>query len=69
MAIPEPTQDVGQQRSAFRHLRQLRDDLNAQGCALDTLSMGMSTDLEAAIAEGTTIVRIGTAIFGQRNYS
>lgn len=69
MAIPEPTDDVSRQRAAFRRLRLLSDELNQQGLALDTLSMGMSHDLEAAIAEGATIVRVGTAIFGQRNYS
>lgn len=66
MAIPEPTDDVALQRRRFAHLRQLKDDLNARGHRLDTLSMGMSQDLEAAIAEGATIVRIGTALFGAR---
>jgi pyridoxal phosphate enzyme (YggS family) len=66
MAIPEATSDVHVQRERFRLVRRLRDDLNAQGYGLDTLSMGMSDDLEAAIAEGATIVRIGTAIFGAR---
>ena len=66
MAIPEPTDDVALQRRRFAHLRQLKDDLNARGHRLDTLSMGMSQDLEAAIAEGATIVRIGTALFGPR---
>ena len=66
MAIPEPTDDVVLQRTRFAHLRQLRDDLNARGHNLDTLSMGMSQDLEAAIAEGATIVRVGTALFGAR---
>jgi pyridoxal phosphate enzyme (YggS family) len=66
MAIPEPTEDVTLLRSRFALLRQLRDDLNTQGLALDTLSMGMSHDLETAIAEGATIVRVGTAIFGKR---
>lgn len=63
MAIPEPTDDVALQRSRFATLRQLRD---ATGLALDTLSMGMSDDLESAIAEGATIVRVGRAIFGDR---
>lgn len=67
MAIPEPTDDVALQRRRFAHVRQLRDDLNARGHHLDTLSMGMSQDLEAAIAEGATIVRVGTALFGARN--
>lgn len=69
MAIPEPIDDVDRQRAAFRQVRQLRDNLRAQGLDLDTLSMGMSGDLEAAIAEGATIVRVGTAIFGRRNDS
>jgi PLP dependent protein len=66
MAIPEPTGDVGLARRRFAALRQLRDVLNAEGMGLDTLSMGMSHDLEAAILEGATLVRIGTAIFGER---
>lgn len=69
MAIPEPTEDVTQQRAAFRQLRELYDALRAEGLSLDTLSMGMSSDLEAAIAEGATIVRVGTAIFGRRSYA
>ncbi len=68
MAIPEPTDDVALQHQRFRMLAQLRDALNDQGFALDTLSMGMSDDYPAAIAEGSTIVRVGTAIFGQRQY-
>lgn len=67
MAIPEPVADFDAQRLSFRRLRQLLEDLNKQGCALDTLSMGMSADMMAAIAEGATIVRVGSAIFGQRN--
>ncbi|MCK6386632.1 MAG: YggS family pyridoxal phosphate-dependent enzyme [Zoogloea sp.] len=67
MAIPEPTSDVAVQRARFAALRELRDQLNAGGLALDTLSMGMSDDLEAAIAEGSTMVRVGTAIFGSRS--
>lgn len=66
MAIPEPTPDVALQRARFACLRMLRDELNAAGLGLDTLSMGMSDDLEAAIAEGSTMVRVGTAIFGSR---
>ncbi len=66
MAIPEPTPDIGLQRSRFRLLRQLRDEIVSGGVALDTLSMGMSDDLEAAIAEGATLVRVGRAIFGER---
>ena len=66
MAIPEPTPDVALQRARFASLRMLRDELNAAGLGLDTLSMGMSDDHEAAIAEGSTMVRVGTAIFGAR---
>ncbi len=66
MAIPEPSDDEVLVRGRFALLRQLRDRLVAAGLPLDTLSMGMSHDLEAAIAEGATIVRIGTAIFGTR---
>ena len=66
MAIPRPAADLETQRIPFRLLREILDDLNAKGLELDTLSMGMTGDLEAAIAEGTTIVRIGTAIFGPR---
>jgi pyridoxal phosphate enzyme (YggS family) len=66
MAIPEPTADSALQRRRFASLRALLEELNAQGYALDTLSMGMSQDLEAAIMEGATIVRVGTAIFGER---
>jgi PLP dependent protein len=66
MAIPEPVPDLAPQRRRFARLRELRDRLNAEGYALDTLSMGMSGDLEAAIMEGATIVRVGTAIFGER---
>ena len=66
MAIPEPTSDFALQRRRFALLRGLKDRLAARGHALDTLSMGMSDDLEAAIAEGATMVRVGTAIFGPR---
>jgi pyridoxal phosphate enzyme (YggS family) len=66
MAIPEPTDDPVKQHEAFVRLRQLLEQLNAEGFQLDTLSMGMSDDLEAAIAEGATIVRVGSAIFGER---
>ena len=66
MAIPEPTPDVQLQRQRFRMLRELKEELARAGLALDTLSMGMSADLEAAIAEGATMVRVGTAIFGER---
>ena len=66
MAIPRPAEDFETQRIPFRLLREVLDDLNAKGLELDTLSMGMTADLEAAVAEGATIVRIGTAIFGAR---
>jgi PLP dependent protein len=69
MAIPAPSDDVTAQRLPFAQLRKLRDQLNRQGLQLDTLSMGMSHDFAAAIAEGATIVRIGTAIFGDRAYN
>jgi pyridoxal phosphate enzyme (YggS family) len=69
MAIPEPTEDVALQRARFRTLRELFDDARAHGLELDTLSMGMSDDMEAAIAEGATMVRIGTAIFGAREHT
>lgn len=68
MAIPEASEDPAQQRAAFARLRVLFDSLRADGLALDTLSMGMSGDLASAIAEGATIVRIGSAIFGARHY-
>ncbi len=66
MAIPAPTPEVPAQRAAFRQVREQFDALRARGHALDTLSMGMSGDLEAAILEGATIVRVGTAVFGER---
>jgi PLP dependent protein len=66
MAIPEATTSVAEQRRPHRALRELLGALLAQGLALDTLSMGMTGDLEAAVAEGATIVRVGTAIFGRR---
>ena len=69
MAIPEPETDPARQRAAFAQVRALYEQLRAGGLALDTLSMGMSGDLAAAVAEGATIVRIGSAIFGQRNYA
>lgn len=68
MAIPAPVEGLAAQRAPFARLRQLLPELNAQGLELDTLSMGMSQDMEAAILEGATIVRVGTAIFGERNY-
>lgn len=69
MAIPEPETELKLQRAAFAQLRALYEQLKAQGLALDTLSMGMSADLRAAVLEGATIVRVGSAIFGSRNYS
>ncbi len=69
MAIPEPADDTEQQRQPFARLRVLQQLLRALGIETDTLSMGMSADMQAAIAEGATIVRIGTAIFGKRDYA
>ena len=69
MAIPRPRQDIDSQRQPFRALRLLKEEINQQldnSQKLDTLSMGMSGDLEAAILEGATILRIGTDIFGPR---
>lgn len=66
MTIPESTQDTALQRERFAALRRLQEQLVSRGLTLDTLSMGMSDDLESAIAEGATMVRIGTAIFGPR---
>ena len=66
MAIPEPAGDFAAQRAPHRALNELLQALRADGLQLDTLSIGMSADLEAAVAEGATIVRIGTAIFGTR---
>jgi pyridoxal phosphate enzyme (YggS family) len=66
MAIPEPAADFEAQCAPHRALHELLLALRRDGLALDTLSMGMSADLEAAIAEGATLVRVGTAIFGER---
>jgi pyridoxal phosphate enzyme (YggS family) len=66
MTIPLPAVDPASQRRPLRNLRQLYDELRAQGFALDTLSMGMTADLEAAVLEGSTMLRIGTALFGPR---
>jgi PLP dependent protein len=66
MSIPEPSPEPSVQRAAHRALRELLEALNREGLALDTLSMGMTSDLEAAILEGATLVRVGTAIFGSR---
>jgi hypothetical protein len=67
MAIPEPAGDLAAQRAPHRALRELLGRLNDHRLALDTLSMGMSADLEAAVAEGATMLRVGTAIFGARS--
>lgn len=69
MAIPEPTDDPERQRAPLARLRQLAQELREAGIVIDTLSMGMSADMAAAIAEGSTMVRVGTAIFGQRDYA
>jgi len=66
MTIPASTDNFDLQRQPFRMLRELKEELQSQGIEMDTLSMGMTNDMEAAIAEGSTMVRIGTAIFGQR---
>ena len=66
MAIPAPAEGLAAQRAPFKLMRELLADLKRRGHAVDTLSMGMSDDLEAAIMEGATIVRIGTALFGKR---
>ena len=69
MAIPEPTEGFEQQRAPFLLLNGLLSDLKQDGLPVDTLSMGMSHDLEAAVSAGATLVRVGTAIFGQRDYT
>ena len=66
MAIPAPSENVDEQRRAFRRLYTLQQELIQAGFALDTLSMGMSDDFEAAIAEGSTLIRLGTSLFGPR---
>ncbi len=66
MTLPRPCDELDLQRRPFAELRRILEALNTTGFALDTLSMGMSNDMEAAIAEGTTIIRIGSAIFGPR---
>jgi len=68
MTLPAPADTLEEQRRPFQALRELRDKFKTNELPLETLSMGMSDDLEAAIAEGATIVRVGTAIFGPRNY-
>ncbi|NVO98696.1 alanine racemase, partial [Photobacterium damselae subsp. damselae] len=69
MSIPEQADDYESQLAAFRSLAQALEQLKPLHPQLDTLSMGMSGDMDAAIAAGSTIVRIGTAIFGARNYN
>lgn len=68
MCIPEPASDFVAACAVFKRARGLFDVLNAEGLKLDTLSMGMSADMEAAIASGSTMVRVGSAIFGGRHY-
>jgi len=68
MTIPEPSDDFTRMLAVHQRTRALFDQLNAQGFALDTLSMGMSADLEAAVQAGSTMVRVGTALFGGRSY-
>ncbi|ALK95801.1 alanine racemase [Massilia sp. WF1] len=68
MAIPEPQEDPALQRLPFARLRELAQDIVKSGIHLDTLSMGMSGDMRAAVLEGATIVRVGSAIFGARHY-
>ncbi len=67
MTLPERTDDPDMLHGRFSELRQLRDALNLKGYGMDTLSMGMSSDFSVAVSEGSTIVRIGTAIFGERD--
>ncbi len=67
MTLPAPATELEEQRRPFRILRELRDQIATPELPLETLSMGMSADLEAAIAEGATIIRVGTAIFGPRS--
>jgi pyridoxal phosphate enzyme (YggS family) len=66
MCVPPPQPDAAAERAVFARLRVLLEELNARGHKLDTLSMGMSADFESAIAEGATLVRLGTALFGER---
>jgi PLP dependent protein len=66
MTIPEPAPDFAGQKAVHRRAKALFDQLRGHGLAIDTLSMGMTADLEAAVAAGSTMVRIGTAIFGSR---
>ncbi|MFC7461264.1 YggS family pyridoxal phosphate-dependent enzyme [Hydrogenophaga defluvii] len=69
MAIPEPAPDAESARAVFAHVRVLFEALNTHGLGLDTLSMGMSDDLEPAVAAGSTMVRVGRGVFGARSYA
>jgi pyridoxal phosphate enzyme (YggS family) len=69
MAIPKPAETLELQRAPYRKMKQLQEQLNQYGLNLDTLSIGMSDDFQAAILEGSTMVRIGAAIFGKRNHA
>jgi PLP dependent protein len=69
MAIPEPVDDTVRQRAPFAQLAALAAELRSAGIPVDTLSMGMSHDIEAAVREGATMVRVGTAIFGERSHA
>ncbi|MEI6548224.1 MAG: alanine racemase, partial [Burkholderiales bacterium] len=66
MAIPAPSDDLAVQRGQFEAVRMVFERIRAEGIDIDTLSMGMSADLEAAISEGATLVRVGSALFGAR---
>lgn len=66
MALPAPTEDFSEQRRSFLRTRRLQEQLTDKGYRLDTLSMGTTNDMRAAVAEGATIIRIGTALFGPR---
>ena len=68
MCIPEASRDLAHLAAQFRILKDLQNQLTQHGMATDTLSMGMSGDLETAISEGSTLVRVGTALFGSRTY-
>jgi uncharacterized pyridoxal phosphate-containing UPF0001 family protein len=69
MAIPAPLPDLARRRDAFARMRELYEALASEHAGVDTLSMGMSDDFELAIAEGATMVRVGTALFGARTYA
>jgi len=66
MALPAPSEDLEVQKMALRDVRLIYEDFISRGIPLDTLSMGMSNDLEAAVAEGSSMLRVGTALFGKR---